>query len=38
LCVFKELEKQMVEASDALDFETAIRLRDKVKELKKRIN
>ncbi len=33
-----ELEKQMVEASDKLDFETAIRLRDKVKELKKRIN
>lgn len=33
-----ELEKQMIEASDSLDFETAIRLRDKVKELKKRIN
>jgi excinuclease ABC subunit B len=33
-----ELEKQMVEASDSLDFETAIRLRDKIKELKKRVN
>ncbi|HOW29863.1 MAG TPA: excinuclease ABC subunit UvrB [archaeon] len=33
-----ELEKQMVEASDSLDFETAIKLRDKIKELKKREN
>lgn len=32
-----ELEKQMIDASDALDFETAIRLRDKIKLLKKRI-
>jgi len=31
-----ELEKQMSEASEKLDFETAIRLRDKIKELKKR--
>lgn len=32
-----ELEKQMSEASEKLDFETAIRLRDKIKELKKRV-
>lgn len=32
-----ELEKQMNEASDSLDFEKAIKLRDKIKELKKRI-
>ncbi len=33
-----ELEKQMSDASDRLDFETAIVLRDKINDLKKRIS